>query len=246
MQCLSPGIIWIVRYVFKKLNQQVTCYNTRFLRKVFKVKREIRSVSQILVLIGCFFGSMIAHAQDLPPLPFPTDAQIQKGHDFINKIDYVLKKISLSDEVAVMKAFGFEDLLAGEYPDHRWVVPKGKAGGRASRYELAGTGLSGLRLQPWIRNKDIRSISHLEGTIYSGEVCITLASALNKFGASTKGISAEPVISSHPVRAPQKMNDIGVLGFSNSSTEFADKASVYFVFDYQYCASRFGITYQSN
>lgn len=204
-----------------------------------------RDISTI-AFVACMFTAPFAVAKDLPPLPIPTEEQLQKGRDLLEKIAYVMQNIPLTDEVAVMKEFGFIDLYTRDYPTHRDVGPKGKGGWNTLPAELAGTGFAYIELNPWVRSPRINRSAMLSAGFAAEEACITLEDVKRKFTPLAKKTSVELVIYSHPYPEPKRLNDVPSLSFQGLPSKFSAISSAAFTFEYQTCAKRFGFIYQSN
>lgn len=199
-----------------------------------------------LTLAGWFAVPLSAHSKDLPPLPIPTEEQLQKGRALLEKIAFVMENIPLTDEVAVMKEFGFIDLYSRDYPTHRDVGPKGKGGWNTVPAELAGTGFASIRLQPWVKSPRVNRTAMLGGRIAVDEVCISLNDVKRKFSLLANKTVVTPVIYSHPVPEPKPLNDVPSLSFEGLPSKFAPISGASFTFENQTCATYFGFIYQAN
>ena len=199
-----------------------------------------------VTLAGWFAVPLSAHSKDLPPLPIPTEERLQKGRALLEKIAFVMENIPLTDEVAVMKEFGFIDLYTRDFSDHRNVGPRGKNGTTMLPAELAGTGFASIGLQPWVKSPRINRSALLDGRFAVDEACVSLNDVKRKFSPLAKKTSVEPVIYSHPVAEPNRLNDIPRLLFEGLPSKFAPISLASFTFEYQTCANAFGFIYQAN
>jgi hypothetical protein len=188
----------------------------------------------------------------LPPLPPPTVEQFKKGRELLDKIVYVIENVPLSDEVAVMKVFGFTDLYAWEspgntkYSPYRDVGPKGKHGGFTLPDELVGTGLTFVRVQPWIRSPNNKESANLHGSFSTVEVCVSIDDVRTMFKAKSKISQSYSVTDIHPTARPPRLHQTGHLQFTDVTAFRATQASALFTFEYQQCAKSFGISYRNN
>jgi hypothetical protein len=182
----------------------------------------------------------------LPPLPPPTAEQLRKGREMLDKIIYVINEVSLSDEVAVMKVFGFTDLYAREYPTHKDVGPKGKRGGFTLPEDLIGTGFSFIHVLPWIKSPKLNSAARFSGSINADEACISIDDIRSAFISKAKKNQSILITDIHPTRRPPRLHEVGHLSFEDLQTSNSAHASAIFTFEYQLCAKGFGISYSKN
>ena len=197
------------------------------------MKQITRLILLQFVIIGCLTMPLLALAQNMEPFQHPTDAQIQKGRDLVTKIARVLLTTPLSDEVAVMKAFGYQHLGFKDYPDHRVVYFKQKPGDILSPQDAMSEGLLSLSLQPWVKSQNDKTVASLSGNLDTATTCITLANAINRFGGTAKDVSTTRIVSTHPI-VSSFVNDIGYLHFSDIPIAFSAKAGIYFDFKYKF------------
>lgn len=187
----------------------------------------------------------IYHPSDLPPLPLPTEQQLKRGRELLDKIVYVIANVPLTDAAAVLKVFGFTELSIKEYPTHADVGPKGKTSQFARIEELAGTGLSYIRVQPWVNDPRIAVTSWLSGTVVPNEACISIDEVSRVLGPITLGMHSGRTVVTDPVQRPKPLHGAGSLSFLSPKNPLSKDASVTFGFEYQSCATNFGFTYRN-
>lgn len=215
-------------------------------RSTSAIKRlRCRDISKI-AFAAFLVTAQFAVAKDLPPLPIPTAEQLQKGRDLLEKIAYVMENIPLTDEVAVMKAFGFVDLYTRDYPTNRYVQPVRKNGGNTLPAELAGAGLENISMNPWVRSPSVKWTAVLSGRFAIQDVCVSIDDVKRRFDSLSKKIRVEPVIKSHPIPEPKRLNDVPSLVFEGLPSNFSPFSKVSFAFEYQTCADRFTFIYEAN
>lgn len=173
---------------------------------------------------------------ELPALPLPTDEQLKKGRELLDKIAYVITNIPLTDPDAVLEFFGFTDLRKYQYPDHIDVVPKGKSGGYKSIAEMVGTGFEHISVQPWINSSFDRTLAHLSARISTKENCVSIDDVRRVFGALSLNTSNNRPMTAHAVQRPKPLHGIGNLSFYPLKNPTEYRAGMTFSFDYQTCA----------
>jgi hypothetical protein len=183
---------------------------------------------------------------ELPPLPPPTEEQLQRGRELLDKIVYVVANVPLTDAAAVLKVFGFTELNTVEYPTHADVGPQGKTSQFARSEELAGTGFSDIRIQPWIDDPRIKITSWLNATVVTEELCISINDVRQLFDSVTAHMNMRRIVETHPSKKPVPLHGIGVLSFSPLVHPTGKQASISFVFEYQTCVKEFNFAYREN
>ena len=199
----------------------------------------------LLCVVTLLCSPVLAQQDPLPPLPLPTEAQLQRGRELLDKIAYVITSVPLSDAPAVLKVFGFTELNRKEYPDHAWVGVKGHVGGFAQMQELAGTGLSDIVVQPWIDDPHFNLVARLFASFTRSETCVTMADTRRVLEPIASTITNELIRDIHPKQRPEPLHEIGGLTFSGLQTPFNPAAGITFTFEYQTCARSFGFGYHN-
>lgn len=180
---------------------------------------------------------------ELPPLPPPSEQQLQRGRELLDKIVYVIKNVPLTDAAAVLKVFGFTDLRTKEYPTHADVGPKGKDSDFLSGPELKGTGLTDVIVQPWVKDPRINVTSWLNATVANEEACISIDAVRRVFGSLASKVRSDRVITTHPVQRPKPLHGIGSLSYFPLQNPLNRDAGIVFGFEYQTCAKDFSFSY---
>lgn len=180
----------------------------------------------------------------LPPLPPPTEEQLQRGREMLDKIVYVVENVPLTDAAAVMKVFGFTDLMTYESSMYTRLVPKAKTGGQAVPADLVGTGFTDIEAAPvFLASKNNRVAARLSGSFAIADTCVSIEDVRKRIASRAVQISSSRITDIHPVLRPKAANDVGLLGFRLVSNPFATKTSITFRFVYQRCAQAFTFAY---
>jgi hypothetical protein len=180
---------------------------------------------------------------ELPPLPPPTEEQLQRGRELLDKIVYVIANVPLTDAAAVLKVFGFTELSIKEYATHADVGPKGKASQFARTEELAGTGFSYIRAQPWINDPSTNSTSWLSATVVPEEICVSIDEVRRVLGPISSSMRSSRIVDVHPIERPTPLHGSGHLGFLRLKNPRELEAGITFTFEYQTCARNFNFSY---
>jgi hypothetical protein len=180
---------------------------------------------------------------ELPPLPTPTEEQLQRGRELLDKIVYVVANVPLTDAAAVLKVFGFTEMSIKEYSTRADVGPKGKASQFARTEELAGTGFSYIRVQPWIMDPSTNSTSWLSVTIVPEEVCVSIDEVRRVFGPISSSVRSSRIVDIHQIERPTPLHGSGHLGFLFLKNPLELGADITFRFEYQTCAKNFNFAY---
>jgi hypothetical protein len=182
---------------------------------------------------------------ELPPLPPPTEEQLQRGRELLDKIAYVIANVPLTDAEAVLKVFGFTELSIKEYPTHADVGPKGTTSQFSRIEELAGTGFSYIRVQPWVNDPRIPVTSWLNATLVTKEVCIPIDDVRRIFGPITSRTNSSRIVDIHRIERPTPLHGVGNLSFSPLKNPLDREAGIVFGFEYQTCATDFSFNYRN-
>ncbi|MBL8416317.1 MAG: hypothetical protein JNM42_17950 [Propionivibrio sp.] len=198
----------------------------------------------LLCVATLICSTVLAQQEPDPPLPMPTEAQLQRGRELLDKIAYVITSVSLSDAPAVLKVFGFTELKQVEYPDHVWVRPKGKVFKFAQPDELAGTGFTAISVQPRIENpRPGAVVARFSARFALSETCVTMDDARRVLEPIATTITSEPIIVLDSGPRPKPLHETGGLTFSGLRTPFYPASGITFTFEYQTCAQSFGFAY---
>lgn len=179
----------------------------------------------------------------LPPLPPPTEQQLQRGRELLDKIVYVVENVPLTDAAAVMKVFGFVDLRTETYPTHVWVGPKGKSSNFAQPNDLVGTGFDDISVQPNIYTAGDIAIARLSGRLGKDEACISIHDVRKTFESRASRWEDRHTFVAGFIERPRKAHRTDTLVFELSKTRVFDNGSISFRFTYQTCAASFGLVY---
>lgn len=209
-----------------------------------KTRRSLRRI--VLALLCCVpvaatVAQSIHSSDELPPRPPPTEAQLQRGRELLEKIAYVIQNVPITDAPAVLKVFGFNESVQQEYPTNVYVVPKGPTEDASA--DMQGSGFEDLSVNPWIGNPRHTIVAWLSGRIARSEACLTVADVRRVLEPISASVASERILDIHPIQRPPPLNDIGHLFFTQVRTPFSPLAGASFLFEYQACAQRFGFTY---
>jgi len=197
----------------------------------------------LLCVATLICSTVLAQQEPDPPLPLPTEAQLQRGRELLDKIAYVITSVPLSDAPAVLRVFGFTELNRKEYSDHAWVGVKGKVFDFAQPDELAGTGLTNIVVQPWIDNPRHDVVARFSARFALSETCVTMDDARRVLEPIATTITSEPIIVLDSGPRPKPLHETGGLTFSGLRTPFYPASGITFTFEYQTCAQSFGFAY---
>jgi hypothetical protein len=182
---------------------------------------------------------------ELPPMPPPTEEQLQRGRELLDKLVYVIANVLLTDAAAVLNVFGFTELSGVEYPTHTDVGPKGKTSPFARTEELIGTGFSNIRVQPRISDPRMNVASWVNARLLPKEACISIDEVRRVFGPISSEMHSARVVTAHPVQRPKPLHGTGNLSFSSLKNPLNQEAGIVFGFEYQTCATDFSFNYRS-
>ena len=197
----------------------------------------------LLCVVTLLCSTALAQQEPDPPLPLPTEAQLQRGRELLDKIVYVITSVPLSDAPAVLKVFGFTELNRKEYSDHAWVGVKGHVGHFAQMEELAGTGFSHIDVQPWIDDPHLNLVARFSASFARSETCVTMDDARRVLEPIATTVTSKRIRDIHPVQRPKPLHETAGLAFSGLRTPFNPAAEITFRFEYQTCAQSFGFAY---
>ena len=187
-----------------------------------------------------------ARATELPPLPEPTTEQLQRGKELLDKIAYVVKHVPLSDEVAVMKIFGFTDLNSRNYATHRDVGPRGKEGDFPLPDELILTDFTYIEVQPWINSTNHQIKARLSASFLIDKTCISLVDVTQIFSGISKNKRLSPTIYAHPVDRRKRVTNVDNLTFTGLQSHADQPSLINFRFEHQTCANSVSFAYLTN
>lgn len=182
----------------------------------------------------------------LPPLPAPTESQLQRGRELLDKIAHVIADVPLTDAEAVLKVFGFTELYTWTYPTYVMKVPKGKGGGPARSEDLIGTGFTDISVAPWVSDTQDDKKAVFSAGINTKEACISIDEVRHLFsGQAQARITISRITDIHPVARPPRLNKVGHISFRPIQTALGLVGRATFTFDYQVCLKSFGFSYLS-
>lgn len=213
-----------------------------------------RGVSRILISAWVFafqgFAS-IAWAQtragELPAPPPPTEAQLKRGRELLDRITYVIENVPLTDAAAVLKVFGFTELITRERPTYTYVQPKAPNGKQMLPADLVGTGWESIQADPKRMPTRYSSVSaSLEGDFALNETCIFIDEVRQRFESRSSKSVIRHMTYIHPNPRPPRQHEVGHLGFTLRESAFAEETRITFTFEYQLCAKSFSFSYSKN
>lgn len=197
----------------------------------------------------CFAAGLAGAQQDTalrldtdPPLPPPTEAQLERGRELLRKIVHVIEHVSLHDAGAVLGVFGFTDLETFVAPKYVWVRPRPRIPRPGVREEYLGTGLANLASSPSIHDVRIRASARFSGRFDTGEACVAIDDVERQFAAAPERWTA-PFRVIDRFSTPRQVHDIGYLSFKPLATPYGLVGQISFGFDYQVCAVQFTFIY---
>jgi hypothetical protein len=212
------------------------------------MKKDIRifliSTWALVVLLGTPAAQAHAGEGELPPLPTPTEAQLQRGRELLDKIIYVIDNVPLTDAAAVLKVFGFTELITREQPTYTYVQPRASNGRQMLPADLVGTGWESIQADPVRTPSQYSSVmASFEGDFSLDETCVKIDEVRQKFAARASKTTSRHMNYLHPNPRPPQQHDIGHLGFTLRENSFAERTGILFTFEYQLCAKSFSFSY---
>lgn len=178
-----------------------------------------------------------------PVLAPPTEDQLKRGRDFLDKISYIIENVSLRDAAAVMKVFGFSSLDTVVHPANVRVQPVGSVSKAASPEDLAGTGFAYISVDPLVRSKSRTTEAVTNARFDLTMVCVSIDDVRARFG-HVANIRAEPT-RLPPGPRPRDVHDTGYLTFEPLQTPEGMIGRLGFGFDYQVCAKDYAFAYDN-
>ncbi len=186
----------------------------------------------------------VRQSVERPPLPPPSEEQVRRGRELIDKIAYVVAKVPLTDALAVLKVFGFSDIGFSEYPTYVRAAPKNKDGGYALPEALSGTGLLSINVVPLILDEKSDSSARLSMRFAVPEACVLLDDVRKIFAPKSQKISTLPVFYIDDMRLHKRSSDVGYLDFYFLDTPLGKNGTAEVMFDYEVCAKDFVFVYE--
>lgn len=179
-----------------------------------------------------------------PVLAPPTEDQLKRGRDFLDKLSYIIENVSLRDAAAVMKVFGFSNLDTAIYPTYVRVQPVRSVISKAASLEyLAGTGFEAISVDPLVRSKSRTTEAVANARFDLTMVCVSIDDVRARFG-HVANIRAEPT-RLPPGPRPRDVHDTGYLTFEPLQTPEGMIGRLGFGFDYQVCAKDYAFAYDN-
>ena len=198
------------------------------------------------VWLGLLFAPSLTNAQtqegELPALPLPTEAQLQRGRELLDKIAYVIDTVPLTNAEAVLKVFGFTELITREQTTYTYVQPRAKNGGQVLPADLVGTGWTQIQVDPVRTSTQYSSV--FSGRFSSNETCIHIDEVRQRFASRALETTSSHMRYLHPNPRPPMQHNIGHLVFFLGENLFAKRAAITFTFEYQWCAKSFSFSYK--
>ena len=179
------------------------------------------------------------------PLPPPTEEQLHRGRELLDKIIFVIDNVQITDAPAVFKIFGFTDLITYEHPTYTYLVPRGKKGGTALPAELTGSGLRAIEVAPVYQptGKSNSVSARIEMDFSINEACVSISEVRERFMPRANNVKNMPIIRTDRMSRPKRQHDVDFLSFTLSTSPFARRTGAGFTFDYQTCADSFSFYY---
>ncbi len=208
----------------------------------------IRKISKFATVlsVALLLASAIAQTGEgeLPPLPPPTEAQLQRGRELLDKILYVIDNVPLTDAAAVLEAFGFTELITREHPTYTYVQPRASNGRQMLPADMVGTGLKRIQADPMRTPSQYSAVvASFEGGFALDESCVHIDEVRQRFSARASEISSSRMTYIHPNPRPPRQHDTGRLVLSLRENPFAERTGIRFTFEYQSCAKSFSFSY---
>lgn len=183
--------------------------------------------------------------QSDPPLAPPTEAQLERGRELLDKIIHVIRNVPLQDSAAVLGTFGFTELETFIHPTNTYVTPKSTVTRSEIPAELLGTGFRSIENTPLVRSSKSDWLAYFGGAFNRAEACISIDDVQRRFAdAAVK--RSRPVWVIDRFRSPPRAHNAGILTFQPLATPAGSIGRIAFDFDYQTCADSFGFSYLKN
>ena len=210
-------------------------------------------ISAVLLIVSIVAnGSYVFAAQpettdasaNRPVLAPPTEDQLKRGRDFLDKLSYIIENVSLRDAAAVMKVFGFSNLDTAIYPTYVRVQPVRSVISKAASLEyLAGTGFEAISVDPLVRSKSRTTEAVANARFDLTIVCVSIDDVRARFG-HVANIRSKPT-RLPPGPRPRDVHDTGYLTFEPLQTPEGMIGRLGFGFDYQVCAKDYAFAYDN-
>lgn len=177
-----------------------------------------------------------------PPLPPPTEAQLERGRELLGKIVHVMRNVPLQDSAAVLGVFGFTDLKTLVYPTNTRVAPRTKMQRSSIAPEYLGSGFVNIETPPLVRDPKWGVVAKLSGRLNRWEACISIDDVERQF-ATVAERQVRPNLVIDRFSSPRRAHDIGHISFRPVGTATGQIGVISFLFDYQVCTTTFSFTY---
>lgn len=176
-----------------------------------------------------------------PPAQVTDVDRLERGRVLLRKLIYVAAEVPLMDVDAVMREFGFKDLVYRTYPKYVSVQVKGKDGARALPIDLEGTGFTSIEVRPWNSPRANLPQFLFLGSFNSREVCLAIEDVKVAFGEPK---SLFDVITVDKFDKSSRQHNV-----SGASYQFPKlpleklSGSISFIFEYKTCAESVSLGY---
>ena len=171
----------------------------------------------------------------------PTQEQLLRGRELLQRVMSVAAKVPLFDAEAVLGEFGFRQIWIASFPRYVRIYPKGKDA-NALPSELKGTGFVSISVDPW-RSPDLysRQIATLTASFDFETACVSIADANARLGLP---LQTYPIVDAHPVERPPRQHTVGIAQYAAPKIPVGGiDAFVAITFDYQTCARSMSLGY---
>ena len=223
--------------------------------RIYHFARSVVIAHSFLLAVGIGFAQT---APTTPPLPPPTQEQLQMGRALLEKIMLIVKNVPLSKPLEVFQVFGVDAVTVyPQGPQTRTPTalfvqdpkPRELTLVQITTYEK----LAGERLKE-IGVGSIRIKYPLDKTIASdgmgidflpNQACVSIDDVRKLFLPLSKNMLNPKLgggIVSHPLPTPPPVHDFLLIVFELHSMHPNFKTNVNFSFDYQTCAASAGIS----
>lgn len=211
--------------------------------------QKILRLTRAVFLVSWVLWGVTAPAQpisDTPPLPPPTDEQLQKGRALLDKILYIVKNVPMSKPSAVFRVFGSDQV--GVYPrkdpkkspdlTHVGITSYDKA----IREKWKEIGIRSVEiLYPFDKTTDM---DHLYLSFIPDEACVSYHDVRRLFWPISTRVS-NPIlgggISTQPMRTPPPVHEYRAMVIELERIVPEHQTLLHFSFDYQTCAVAAGV-----
>ncbi|MBK8522863.1 MAG: hypothetical protein IPL58_01225 [Betaproteobacteria bacterium] len=198
------------------------------------------------LMLGLLANPVLAQTGEgeLPALPLPTEAQLQRGRELLDKIIYVIDNVPLTDAAAVLKVFGFTEPITREQATYTYVQPRAGNGRQMLPADLVGTGWASIQADP-VRSPSQYSsvIASFEGDFAMEEACAHIDEVRQRFAPRALETLSRRMTYIHPNPRPPRQHDTGHLVIRLRENPLAERTRITFTFEYQLCAKSFSFSY---